>query len=104
MALKKPIKRARNSRLAVVHPGEMLEKEFLEPLGISVAQIAKAIREPGIDELIRGERPVTAELALRLGKYLGTTAEVWMNLQSTYDLRRAANTTRLGRIKPVRIA
>lgn len=73
------------------HPGEILLGEFLEPLGISQAAFAERIgwTKARLNELIRGKRGVTADAALDLADALGTSAKLWMNLQSTYDLDRA---------------
>jgi len=70
------------------HPGEILKEEFLIPLGISARQLALAIDIPAnrLTEIIRGNRGVTADTALRLSRVFGTTAEFWMNLQMGYDL------------------
>lgn len=75
-----------------VHPGEVLREEFLEPLGMSANALAKALRLTAarINEIVREERGVTAETALRLARYFGTSAEFWTNLQSAYELRVAA--------------
>ena len=75
---------------AIEHPGIVLLEEYLEPKGISQSRFA---REIGIsftraNELLNGKRGVTPDTALRVAKYLGTTAEYWMNWQSAYDLRR----------------
>jgi len=83
-----------------VHPGEILRTEFLEPMGISIYQLAKALHFPGIYEIVREERAISADIALRLGKYFGMTPQFWMNLQTDYDLRRAAATAPLNKIKP----
>lgn len=82
------------------HPGEILRTEFLEPMGVSTYQLAKALHHPGIYEIVREQRAISADVALRLGKYFGMTPHFWMNLQSDYDLRRAAANVRLGKIKP----
>jgi addiction module HigA family antidote len=81
---------------AAVHPGEFLA-EILEELGISQAAFAKAcgVSAMRVSHVIRGKRPVTAELALRFGRVLGQPAELWMNHQYTYDL--AAARTAIGR-------
>ena len=75
------------------HPGEILMEEFLEPAGISQAAFARRIgwTKARLNELIRGKRGITAESALDLSEALGTSAKLWMNLQSTYDLDRAAS-------------
>ncbi|MEL6769855.1 MAG: HigA family addiction module antitoxin [Bacteroidota bacterium] len=74
--------------LAPVHPGEILQDEFIEPLGLSQNRVALAIRVPArrINEIVLGKRSVTADTALRLGRYFGTSAQFWMNLQARYDL------------------
>ena len=71
-----------------VHPGEVLRDEFLEPLGLSPYAVSKAIGVPRtrIERLTRGETSVTADTALRLARWFGTTPEFWMNLQSAHDL------------------
>ncbi len=74
-----------------VHPGGVLELEFLEPLEMTAYQLAKAIgvMPPRVYEIVRGGRSVSADTALRLGRYFGTGAEFWINLQSHYDLEVA---------------
>jgi len=78
--------------IELVHPGEILRAEFLEPLGLSVNALALALRVPAprINDVARGKRAISAETALRLAHYFGTSPLFWMNLQSDYDLRRAA--------------
>lgn len=73
------------------HPGEVLREEFLKPLGLSVNGLAAELRVPAnrIGAIIKGERSVTADTALRLGRYFRTSPEFWMNLQSMHDLTRA---------------
>jgi len=82
------------------HPGEILQTEFMEPLGITAYQLAKALHFPGIYEIVREERSISADAALRLGKYFGMTPQFWMNLQTDYDLRVAAASAPLTKIKP----
>lgn len=74
-----------------IPPGAVLLEEFLEPLGISQNQLARDIDvNPGrVAEIVHGRRAITADTALRLGKYFDMSPEFWMNLQSDYDLRRA---------------
>jgi addiction module HigA family antidote len=74
--------------LAPVHPGEILLLEFLEPMGLSQYALAKAIGVPPqrIGEIVHGRRAVTAETALRLGRYFAMDARFWLNLQTRYDL------------------
>ncbi|HEX6959000.1 MAG TPA: HigA family addiction module antitoxin [Ferrovibrio sp.] len=78
-------------RLAPMHPGEFLATEFLKPLDLSVYGLAKALKVPRsrLNELVNGERGMTADTALRLARYFGTSAEFWINLQARYDLDRA---------------
>jgi addiction module HigA family antidote len=73
-----------------VHPGEILEKEFLEPLSITAYKLSKAIgvQQTRISLIIKGERGITADTAMRFSKFFGTSPEFWMNLQREYDLRR----------------
>lgn len=72
-----------------IHPGEILLEEFLEPLGISGGKLADAIHvtPARIYEIISGRRGITANTAIRLGKALGTTPQLWLNLQMSYDIR-----------------
>ena len=74
------------------HPGEMLIEEFLDPMGMSQAAFANRIgwTRARLNELIRGKRGVTAAAALDLADALGTSPKLWMNLQATYDLHKAA--------------
>jgi|SRR5271163_620811 antitoxin HigA-1 len=72
-----------------VHPGEILKTEFMEPMGLSAYALAKALEFPGIYELVRGDRAISADTAIRLGKYFGLPAQFWLNLQNDYDLRIA---------------
>ena len=73
------------------HPGEVLNEEFLKPLGMSVNALALALRVPAtrIGAIVKGERSVTADTALRLARFFGMSAEFWINLQATYDLTKA---------------
>jgi antitoxin HigA-1 len=75
-------------RLEPVHPGEVLLEEFLAPMGISQYRLAKDITVPPrrINEIVHGKRSVTADTALRLSRYFGTSDRFWLNLQTTYDL------------------
>ena len=71
-----------------IHPGEVLMEEFLEPLGISQYRLAKDISVPPrrINEIVHGKRSITADTALRLARFFGTTERFWLNLQVRYDL------------------
>ena len=73
-----------------IHPGEILKDELNE-IGISAAELARQLRVPEnrMSEVIRGRRNITADTALRLGRWFGTSAEFWMNLQKNYELRKA---------------
>ena len=73
------------------HPGEILREEFMGPLGLSANALALALRVPAtrIGAIIKETRAVTADTALRLGRYFGTTPEFWLNLQSAHDLSKA---------------
>jgi addiction module HigA family antidote len=72
-----------------VHPGEILKTEFMEPMRLSAYQLAKALGFPGIYEVVRGDRAISADTAIRLGKYFGLAAQFWLNLRNDYDLRIA---------------
>ena len=87
-------------RTLAAHPGEILRTEFMEPMEITAYRLAKELHAPGIYEVVREERSISADLALRLGKYFGMTPQFWMNLQADYDLRVAAASARLEKIKP----
>lgn len=74
-----------------IHPGEILREEFIEPLGITPAALARALHvsAPTINDIVRERRNISADVALRLATALGTTAQFWINLQAAYDLRKA---------------
>jgi antitoxin HigA-1 len=74
------------------HPGEVLQEEFLTPFGMTATALATALRVPAnrIGAIIRGERAVTADTAMRLARYFNTSAEFWLNLQTMHDLSKAA--------------
>jgi addiction module HigA family antidote len=84
-------------KLPPVHPGEILREEFLAPLGISQYRLAKETSVPPrrINEIVRGSRAISANTALRLSRYFGTSERFWLNLQARYDLEIEKN--RLGR-------
>jgi addiction module HigA family antidote len=75
-------------RLAPVHPGEILHAEFLEPLGMTQYRLAKSLTVPPrrINEIVHGTRAVSADTALRLARFFGTSELFWLNLQAAYDL------------------
>jgi addiction module HigA family antidote len=74
-----------------IHPGEILLEEFLRPMEISQYRLAKDISVPQrrISEIVQGKRAITADTALRFGKYFGMEAQFWLNLQSRHDLQKA---------------
>ena len=80
------------TKLDPIPPGEILQEDFLKPLGISQNVLARALAiNPGrVNDIIRGRRGISADTALRLAAYLGTSAEFWLNLQTRYDLKIAA--------------
>jgi addiction module HigA family antidote len=88
-------------RLPPVHPGEVLLEEFMKPLGLTQYRVAKDIGVPAlrISQIVRGRRSVTADTALRLARYLGTSAAVWLRMQARYDLEvaQAKMTPRINR-------
>src|SRR5262245_59917667 len=75
-------------KLPPVHPGEILQEEFLSPLGVSQYRLAKETSVPPrrINEIVRGLRSISADTALRLARYFGTSERFWLNLQARYDL------------------
>jgi antitoxin HigA-1 len=81
---------------APIHPGEILLEEFIRPAGVSINGLALALRVPAtrIGAIVNETRGITADTALRLGRYFSTSSEFWMNLQRDYDLRVAANASR----------
>ena len=91
-------------RLPPLHPGEMLREEFLVPLGLSPYALAKAVGVPRtrVERLVREETPITADMALRLGRYFNMTPQFWMNLQAHYELEVAGRALKrsLGKIEP----
>lgn len=74
-----------------VHPGEILKEEYMTPLGLSAAALARALHvsAPTVDDIVRQHRGVSADMALRLAVAFDTTAQFWLNLQAAYDLRKA---------------
>ncbi|MFZ3089414.1 MAG: HigA family addiction module antitoxin [Nitrospirota bacterium] len=74
-----------------IHPGEVLKEEFLEPMGISVYRLSKetGLSQTRISQIVKGERSITAETALKLGKFFDVPPEFWMNLQALYDIEEA---------------
>jgi antitoxin HigA-1 len=85
----------RPKRLDPIPPGEILREDFMRPLGISINALARALAVPPnrIGAIVNGSRAITADTALRLGRYFGTSPELWLDLQSDYELRVARQTT-----------
>ena len=77
------------NKMRPVHPGEILREEFLVPLGLNAHALAMALKVPAprINDIVRERRAITPDTALRLARYLGTTAQFWLNLQTSYDLK-----------------
>ena len=84
------IRAAATPNRVTTHPGDILNEEFLKPLGMSVNALAIALRVPAtrIGAIVKGERPVTADTALRLARFFNTSLEFWMNLQALHDLTK----------------
>ena len=82
---------ASKDRLPPLHPGEILREEFLSPLGMSANELALALRVPAtrINDIVNEKRGITADTALRLARYFGTTPRFWMNMQASYELEVA---------------
>ncbi len=78
-------------RLDPIHPGEVLEEEFMRPFGLSANGVAKRLDVPvtRVSEIVRGNRGITGDTALRLARFFGTSPELWLGLQAEYDLRVA---------------
>ena len=81
------------AKLKNIHPGEVLSEEFLVPLGISAYKLAKDINIPQtrVSEILKGNRRITADTALRLSKYFGNSAKFWLGLQDDFDLEEESN-------------
>ncbi|MBA4373915.1 MAG: addiction module antidote protein, HigA family [Thermodesulfovibrio sp.] len=80
--------------LEPIHPGEILLEEFMKPMGISINRLARDISVPPgrVSAIVNSKRAITADTALRLGRYFGTSPEVWIGLQADYELRIAQRT------------
>ena len=89
-------------RTFAIHPGEILLTEFMQPHGLTAYRLAKelCVPSPRVHDIVRGNRGISADTALRLGIYFGLPAQFWLNLQNDYDLRLAANASALTKIKP----
>jgi addiction module HigA family antidote len=95
-------------RIEPIHAGEILMEDFIEAFGITQNKLAVSIGVPPrrINEIVHGKRGITADTAIRLARYFGTSDELWMNLQSNYELRleRRALQDRIAEIVPLRVA
>jgi addiction module HigA family antidote len=91
---------ATGRRVPLARPGDILRGDFLEPMGVSVYALANAIKVPRsrVNDIVLGRRAITADTALRLARYFGTSPEFWINLQAHYDLEMAKKKLR-GRIE-----
>src|SRR3984893_3610119 len=94
----------KRQKVFAIHPGETLRTEFMEPMGVSGYELAKALNFPGIYEVVRGARSISTETAIRLGKYFGLPAQFWLNLQNDYDLRIAEGSGIGKGIRPRKVA
>lgn len=94
--------------LAPIHPGEVLMADFIEGFGITQNKLAVSIGVPPrrINEIVHGKRAITADTALRLAKYFGTSAQFWLNLQAQYDLDLAEDRAgdQIDAIRPLQVA
>jgi addiction module HigA family antidote len=85
-----------------IHPGDILKTEFMEPLGLSSYRLAKDLHvsAPRVNDLVRGKRSITADTAMRLSAYFGTSPELWLGLQMDHDIWVAAKNKSLAKVKP----
>lgn len=97
-----------NDKIAPIHPGEVLQEEFLDGFGITQHKLAVSIGVPPrrINEIVHGKRSVSADTALRLAKFFGTSAQFWLNLQARYDLDLAEDRVaeQIAAIAPIQVA
>ena len=89
-----------SEKLPPVHPGEILLEEYLKPLGISQNKLGRDLNVPAqrINEIVRGQRAITVDTALRLARYFQTSPQFWLNLQARYDLEMAEETRLVERV------
>ena len=96
------------NKMRPIHPGEIIREEYLEPLGMSVNALALALRVPAprINDVVRQKRGISVDTALRLARYFNTTAQFWMNLQTSYELKIAEKSIASieGEILPLQMA
>ena len=100
---------AKTKTMPTIHPGETLREDFLKPLGLTANRLATELFVPAtrINDIVRGRRAITADTALRLARYFGTTPQFWTSLQSNYDLELAQDawgSEISGRVRPHRAA
>jgi addiction module HigA family antidote len=97
-----------NDKIAPIHPGEVLQEDFLDGFGITQHRLAVSIGVPPrrINEIVHGKRSVSADTALRLAKFFGTSAQFWLSLQARYDLDLAEDRVadQIAAIAPLRVA
>lgn len=88
-------------KIFAIHPGEILKKEFMNPLGLTAYRLARDLDVPAprVNDIVLGKRAITADTAVRLGAYFGLPPQFWMNLQADYDLRLAEGGINLKKIK-----
>lgn len=88
------------------HPGEILKSEFMKPLGLSAWRLARELEVPAprINDIVRGKRGISANTALRLGRYFGTSPQFWLNLQNRYDLAEAAKDKTIRNVRTREVA
>jgi addiction module HigA family antidote len=84
-----------------IHPGEILRTEFMEPMGLTSYRLAKEIGVPvpRVHDIVRAKRSISANTALRLGKYFGVSAQFWLNLQNRFDLAEAARDKTIAKVR-----
>jgi addiction module HigA family antidote len=89
------------NKIVAVHPGEILKDEFPEPMGITPYRLAKEIgvSVPRVNDIVRSKRSISANTALRLGRYFGVSPQFWMNLQNRFDLAEAAKDKTITSVK-----
>ena len=96
------------NNMRAIHPGEILREEYLKPLGMSAYALATALRvsAPRINDVVREKRGISVDTALRLARYFETTAQFWLNLQTSYDLKVAQKNveTIQKEVQPLRVA
>ena len=92
-----------SKKVFAVHPGEILREEFMKPLGLTSNKLARAlhISVPRVNDIVLERRAITADTAIRLGRYFGTSSQIWMNLQTEYDLRMAQHKMDVSSITPL---